>query len=180
MICILGKEDFEFNNTAVTIGKFDALHIGHKALIERMVQFKEKGLKTVVLRLDILSAGIPVRTEEERIEILEKLGVDIYIRYPFSETTGKMSAETFIKKILTGRLGARALVVGEDFRFGHGRLGDTQLLCDYGRKNGFETVTVGKVSLAGRTVSSSLIRDLLQHGEKETAAEMLGDNFTEV
>ena len=175
MICFLGKEDFSFHNTVVTIGKFDALHIGHKALIERMKEYKEKGLRSVVFRLDIPSAQTPVRSETERIDVLEKLGVDIYIRYPFNESVARMSAENFIEKILIEKLGIKALIVGEDFRFGHGRLGDAGLLCEYGRKYRFDTVFADKVTVDGRIVSSSLIRELLQQGEKDKANALLGD-----
>ncbi|MCR5331919.1 MAG: hypothetical protein K6E62_12160 [Lachnospiraceae bacterium] len=227
MICIFDKDDFRFSNTAVTIGKFDALHIGHKALIGRMAEYKKAGLKTVVLRLDIPSDGYPgysgdycnagncgylrysdnsegsgnlgnsgdsgnlgnsgdsgnlgdswqqIRTESERIGILERLGTDIYIRLAFTEKLARMSAEDFIKDYLVGKLDVRKLIVGEDFRFGHERRGNIEMLTDAGRKYGFETTEVAKIRMNGEAVSSSNIRRLLKNGETEKVRELLGDD----
>ncbi|MBO4415777.1 MAG: hypothetical protein J5824_07335 [Lachnospiraceae bacterium] len=176
MICILDKDTFSFENTAVTIGKFDALHIGHKALIGKLAPYKKKGLKTVVLRLDIPSDGMPVRSEPERIEILAGLGVDIYIRLAFNEKLAGMSAEDFIGNILAGKLGARALVVGEDFRFGYERRGNVEMLAEAGRRYGFEMTTVQKIQMNGQTVSSSNIREMLRNGEQAKVKAMLGDD----
>ncbi|MCR5322371.1 MAG: hypothetical protein K6E85_03750 [Lachnospiraceae bacterium] len=175
MICILGKDDFSFSNTAVTIGKFDALHVGHKALIGKLASYKQKGLKTLVLRLDIPSEEKPVRTELDRIEILENMDVDVYIRLPFTEKLAGMSAESFISDFLIGRLGAKAIVVGEDFRFGRGRQGNTETLIGAGKKFGFETVTVEKVCINGQKVSSSAVRKLLKDGEINLAEKLLGN-----
>ncbi len=212
MICIFDKDDFRFSNTAVTIGKFDALHIGHKALIGRMAEYKKAGLKTVVLRLDIPSDGYlgysgysgdycnagncgslhysdnsggsgnlgdswqQIRTESERIGILERLGTDIYIRLAFTEKLARMSAEDFIKDYLVGKLDVRKLIVGEDFRFGHERRGNIEMLTDAGRKYGFETTEVAKIRMNGEAVSSSNIRRLLKNGETEKVRELLGDD----
>ena len=176
MICILDKDTFNFENTAVTIGKFDALHKGHKALLHKLASYKKKGLRTVVLRLDIPSKGITVRTESERIDILDRAGVDIYIRLKFNEKLAGMSAADFIEKVLVDRLDVRALVVGEDFRFGHERRGNVEMLEKAGKQYGFEMSTVEKVRMDGQTLSSSYIRELLKLGEITKAKEMLGDD----
>ena len=173
MICILGKNDYHFTDTVVTIGKFDALHIGHRALVERMVPFKSRGLKSVVLRLDIRSGEKPLRTETERIGLLEALGADIYIRHDFTERDARMSAGDFIKNVIVGKLGAKAVVVGEDFRFGYERRGDADMLIREGARYGFETVVVGKVSFMGDEVSSSRIRRALSAGRTEEASAMM-------
>ena len=173
MIIILGNSDCEFKDTVVTIGKFDALHIGHKALMKHMRTFKEKGLKTVVLRLDIRNGDIPLRTELERISQLEKMGIDIYIRHDFTERDARMSAEDFIKDVIVGKLGAKAVVVGEDFRFGHERRGDAAMLADKGAEFGFATVVIPKVTYHGDAVSSSRIRRAVKEGRTQEAADML-------
>ena len=165
--------DFRFENTCVTVGKFDALHIGHRALMERMNSFRERGMKTAVLRLEM--AGEPdIRTEQERIELLEALGIDIYIRIPFNDQIAHMSAEEFIRDILVGRLGAKAIVVGDDFRFGYERKGDAALLMREGEKFGFETVVLERIKCDGEIVSSSLIRQLIREKRLEEAYRMLG------
>ncbi len=165
--------DFVFENTCVTVGKFDALHIGHKALMERMDSFRAKGMKTVVLRLEM--AGEPdIRTEQERTELLEALGIDIFIRLPFTEEIAHMSAEQFVSDILVRRLGVKAMVVGDDFRFGYERKGDAALLVSEGRKYGFETVVLDRIKCDGEIVSSSLIRRLIREKRLEEAYRMLG------
>lgn len=173
MICILGKNDYHFTDTVVTIGKFDALHIGHRALVERMDPFKGRGLKSVVLRLDIRSGEKPLRTETERIGLLEAMGVDIYIRHDFTERDARMSAEDFIKNVIVQKLGAKAVIVGEDFRFGYERRGDVALLAEKGAVYGFETVVVDKVCFEGEEVSSSRIRRAMSSGRNEEASAMM-------
>ena len=175
---IINDADFRFKDTCVTVGKFDTLHIGHKALMERMEEFRKKGLSTVVLRLEMPEKGkgseSNIRTEKERIELLEALGIDIYIRLPFNEQVAHMSAESFIKNILVDRLGVGAMVVGDDFRFGYERAGDTDLLKSEGEKYGFETVVLERIKYDGQTVSSSLIKELIREGKLDEAYKMLG------
>ena len=85
-----------------------------------------------------------------------------------------MSAESFIKNILVDRLGVGAMVVGDDFRFGYERAGDTALLKSEGEKYGFETVVLERIKYDGQTVSSSLIRELIREGKLDEAYKMLG------
>ena len=175
---IINDADFRFKDTCVTVGKFDTLHIGHKALMERMEVFRQRGLSAVVLRLEMPENGMGsasgIRTEKERIELLEALGIDIYIRLPFTEQVAHMSADSFIKNILVDRLGVGAMVVGDDFRFGYERAGDTALLKSEGEKYGFETVVLERIKYDGQTVSSSLIRELIREGKIDEAYTMLG------
>ena len=173
MICILGNKDFHFTGTVVTIGKFDAFHIGHRALVECMNSYKSRGLKTVVLRLDIAGGEHPLRSETERIKLLEDAGVDIYICLDFTASDMRVSAQDFIKDVLVEKLGAEAVVVGEDFRFGYERLGDVGMLKTEGEKYGFETVVLPKVRYDGDTVSSSRIRNAIRSGKTEEAAAMM-------
>ncbi len=175
---IVNDTDFRFKDTCVTVGKFEALHIGHKALMERMDEFRRQGLSAVVLRLEMperkgVNSGV-LRTEEERIELLEALGIDIYIKLPFTEEIAHMSPESFVKQILVERLGAGAVVVGDDFHFGYERKGDTELLKKEGKKYGFETVVLDRIKCDGQTVSSTLIRELVRENKLEEAYKMLG------
>ncbi len=158
----------------MTVGKFDALHIGHKALMDRMNHYREKGLKTVVLRLARDDGQSGIRTEHERIELLEALGIDIYIRLPFSDDLAHMSAGDFVSEILVGRLGVRAVVVGDDFRFGYERTGDSELLKKLGAEYGFETEVLERIRCDGQVVSSTLIRQLIREKRLEEAYRMLG------
>ncbi len=200
---IVNDTDFRFKDTCVTVGKFETLHIGHKALMERMDEFRRQGLSAVVLRLEMpareenekpntgdntdkspnggitagrtggTGAGV-LRTEEERIELLKALGIDIYIKLPFTEQIAHMSPEGFVKQILVEKLGAGAVVVGDDFHFGYERKGDTEFLKSEGRKYGFETVVLDRIRYDGQTVSSTLIRELIRENKLEEAYKMLG------
>ena len=178
---IVNNTDFRFKDTCVTVGKFETLHIGHKALMERMDEFRRQGLSSVVLRLEMPArekngkqdAGV-LRTEEERIELLEALGIDIYIKLPFTEQIAHMSPDGFVRQILVEKLGAGAVVVGDDFHFGYERAGDTEFLKKEGNKYGFETVVLERIRYDGQTVSSTLIRELIRENKLEEAYRMLG------
>ena len=188
MICIKDTNDFKFTDTCVTVGKFDALHIGHKALMERMEEYRSRGLKTAVLRLEMCRDGsetggkeepaghddLLLRTEQDRTELLEALGIDIYISLPFTDELAHMSAEDFVSEILVGKLGMRAIVIGDDFRFGHERQGDAELLKELGKEYGFETAVLDRVRYDGQIVSSTLIRELIREKRLEEAYKMLG------
>lgn len=119
------KIDGEFprlSGSAVTLGKFDGIHRGHRKLVERILEQKEKGLQTVLFSLGIGSQMI--FTKEERCRILEDAGVDILIECPLDARIRHMKADTFIKEILVGDLQAEHVAVGEDFRFGYERKGN--------------------------------------------------------
>jgi len=174
----IDDRDFQLSNTAVTIGKFDGLHKGHMELIAHLLGYRAQGLQTAVMRLDFVARGsgketMVLRTEEERRQILEKSGVDIYLRYPFGPADFEMSAQDFAKEIIAGRLGAKAVVVGDDFRFGRGRQGTPQLLSQWGSKLGFTVEIVERACVDGVPVSSSLIREYMSGGEIEKARKML-------
>ena len=118
------KIDGEFprlSGSAVTLGKFDGIHRGHRKLVERILEQKEKGLQTVLFSLGIGSQMI--FTKEERCRILEDAGVDVLIECPLDARIRHMKADTFIKEILVGDLQAEHVAVGEDFRFGYERKG---------------------------------------------------------
>ena len=173
MICIKDTKDFHFTDTCVTVGKFDALHIGHKALMEWMDDYRAQGLKAVVLRLE-MSGFSDLRTEQDRIELLEALGIDIYISLPFTDELAHMSAEDFVREILVDRLGVKAMVIGDDFRFGHERKGDAKLLKELGKEYGFETAVLDRIRCDGQIVSSTLIRELIHEKRLDEAYKMLG------
>ena len=181
MICIKDTNDFHFTDTCVTVGKFDALHIGHKALMERMDDYRAQGLKAVVLRLEMCRNGkdtcgsvSELRTEQDRIELLEALGIDIYISLPFTDELAHMSAEDFVREILVNKLGVKAMVIGDDFRFGYERKGDAELLKKLGEEYGFETAVLDRIRCDGQIVSSTLIRELIREKRLEEAYKMLG------
>jgi riboflavin kinase/FMN adenylyltransferase len=169
--------------TAVTIGAYDGVHLGHRALLHDLRErAAAAGLSAVVVTFDRHPAYV-VRPEsapkqltglEQKLELLEAAGVDRTLVVPFDEERANETAEDFVKEVLVDQLGARLVVVGEDFHFGHGRKGNVALLRELGERYGYEVVGVGLTGEGSEPVSSTRIRALLADGEVEEAARLLG------
>jgi len=170
--------------TAVTIGAYDGVHIGHRHLITALRSMAaERHLDSAVVTFDRHPATV-VRPEsapqlltdlDQKLELLGATGVDRTLVVEFDEARANETAEDFVLEVLVGALGARLVVVGEDFHFGHGRKGNVALLSEMGTRHGFEVVGLGLESdTAGEAVSSTRIRSLLAAGDVEGAAGLLG------
>jgi riboflavin kinase/FMN adenylyltransferase len=168
---------------AVAVGNFDGVHRGHQALVAAAhARARATTGACVALTFDphpaqILQPDRPLRrlmSEEQRAECLAALGVDVLAVLPFTRELAALSPEDFAEKVLAGRLGAKAVVVGEDFRFGRARAGDVAVLHDLGRRLGFEVVPVPAVLHGGLPVSSTRIREALLAGDVGAAASLLG------
>lgn len=158
--------------TAVTIGKFDGFHRGHRLLLEKLKAFSEQGLTPIVIRIRF--PGEMILSEEEDLEVLSEYGSPELVTIPFTEEFAGKSPEEFVREILHDRYNAKEIVVGRDFRFGFKRAGDTETLSSLGKKYGFNVTTVEKLVAAGETVSSSRIRGLIKEGNIEEAENLLG------
>jgi riboflavin kinase / FMN adenylyltransferase len=172
------------SGAAVTIGAYDGVHLGHRYVIAQLQRRAAGlGLATVVVTFDRHPAMV-VRPESaprlltdlpQKLELLADCGVDRTLVIPFDERRSNESAEDFVHTVLVGALGARLVVVGEDFHFGHGRKGNVALLRDLGVAQGFVTegVELAELGDAG-PVSSTRIRELLAKGDVVEAAALLG------
>lgn len=162
--------------TVVTVGKFDGLHLGHRKLISTVMQEKEKGYASCVISFStaVEEERSVIYTKEEQRKLCEALGVDVLAEYPLGETIREMSGEAFIDEILCGRLQAKVIVVGEDFRFGKGRSGDVALLREFEETYGYRTVCIPKVEENQVRISSTGIRQLLEEGNMAEANVLLG------
>jgi riboflavin kinase/FMN adenylyltransferase len=166
--------------TAVTVGVFDGVHIGHRSVLERL---KARSLPTVVLTFDphpaeVLAPGTRARlitTIEERIALLEASGIDVVAVVDLSEIR-HLAPEEFVSKVLLSKLGAGDVVVGEDFQFGRDRAGDCEFLIEAGRRYGFDVDVVSLLETEG-VISSSRIRQLIEAGDVAGAARLLGSRF---
>ncbi|HXN59105.1 MAG TPA: bifunctional riboflavin kinase/FAD synthetase [Acidimicrobiales bacterium] len=169
--------------TAVTIGAYDGVHLGHRSLLRDLRErAAAAGLSTVVVTFDRHPAYV-VRPEsapkqltslEQKLELLAECGIDRTVVVPFDKARADESAEDFVREVLVEELEARLVVVGEDFHFGHGRRGNVGLLRRLGAEHDFDVVGVALTGDGAEAVSSTRIRALLAKGDVEVAAALLG------
>lgn len=171
---------------AVTVGNFDGVHRGHQALVSAVVaRARETSGVSVVLTFDphparVLGPGrapAALTTLAQKEELLALLGVDRLAVLPFDAEVARLSPDAFAREVLQGALGARQVVVGESFRFGHRREGNAQRLAALGEGLGFSVQALPPVLEQGSPVSSSRVRDELARGDVRTARGLLGRPF---
>ncbi|RME63573.1 MAG: bifunctional riboflavin kinase/FAD synthetase [Nitrospirae bacterium] len=172
--------------SVVTIGNFDGVHLGHQKILSTVQEkARKEGLPSVVLTFDphpvkvlypdrALKLLMPL---DERLRLIETLGIDIAVVINFSREFAKTPAEEFVRDILVNKLNARHVVVGSGYRFGKAKTGDTSRLRRLGKKYGFGLTVVRPVRRFGHVVSSSNIRQLLGWGRVCDAFQMLGRPF---
>ncbi|MCU1592108.1 MAG: riboflavin biosynthesis protein RibF [Frankiales bacterium] len=167
----------------VTIGIFDGVHQGHQRIIGRAVELaRERGVPAVVLTFDphpieIIRPGShpPVLTgSRHKAELLEALGVDVMCVLPFTPEFRRLTAEEFVHEVLVERLHVTGVVVGENFRYGAEGAGTVATLTASGRRFGFTVEGLGLQGSADTTYSSTYIRSLVDAGDVEEAARVLG------
>ena len=173
-----------FGRTAVTIGKFDGVHAGHRAVIRRLKEAaEERELQSVVVTFDRhpLALLAPEKCppalvgNDQKLDLLADTGIDAALLLSFDRELSQLSPEDFVTTILSGALKASLVLVGTDFRFGHRGAGDVAMLRELGTRHGFEVETIADVTpLDGRRVSSTWIRELLADGRVSEAARLLG------
>lgn len=172
---------------AVTIGNFDGLHRGHQAMLARLKEEAEKrGLPSCVLTFEphprefFSPADAPARLSSlrEKSELIEAAGIDRLHVCRFDRRFASLSPTEFIERVLVGALGARWLLVGDDFRFGAKRAGDFALLKEAGARLGFEVESLPTVSVEGKRASSTAVREALAAGDMQHARELLGRPYS--
>lgn len=182
-------EDIErVSNSVVTVGTFDGVHEGHRALIETVVhKAKERNARSVVISFDphprdIInpgSSGIKqLTTIQERREILEEIGIDVLLIIPFTRDFSLLSSEEFVEKIVFEKVGVSEFVIGYDHHFGKDRTGTIETVVNLGKELGFDSFIVSKKEMGRITVSSTAIRkELSEEGNVEQAATLLGRQY---
>ncbi len=197
MIFISGTKDICMENTAVAIGKFDGLHLGHQSLIRKINSYKGNKMTSVMLTFNYNPSYMLrgkalslIYTSQERRILAGRLGVDVLIEYPFTQETAHMDPAEFVRDVLIRRLGARHIVVGEDFCFGRDRKGNTDLLMGMSLPLGYKAHICPKVQTIleqdiGENhcgdeidISATLIRQAILEGKMEAANRMLGIPYT--
>ena len=173
-------------DTVVTVGNFDGVHLGHQALIRRVVEDAQLlRAQSVLITFQphpqsVLRAHqVPILSSLPlRLRLFEQLGLDLACVIPFTQQFAKTSAERFVQDYLVAQFHVKKLVVGYDFAFGHHREGTAELLMQISRAHGFGFEVFPAVSLGEETVSSTRIRGLLQAGEFAQAQRLLGRPYS--
>ena len=165
-------KDLENISRAVTFGKFDGVHLGHRKLMRKITEKKKEGLNATVFSFDKAPGSIlsdnnddvnkrAILTSEERENILSEVGIDTLFEYQVNLKNLSMPAEKFVTDIIRDALKAEYIAVGEDFHFGYKRQGNVRLLKQMADECGFEIEVVKKEQSDGKLIRSSRIRECL-------------------
>jgi riboflavin kinase/FMN adenylyltransferase len=172
--------------SVVCIGAFDGVHLGHRALLARVRERADAlGVLAAAVSFEpipreFFARGAPIARLDDvrgKIEQIADARIDLLLLMRFNAALTMMDAETFVERVLVERLAAREIWVGADFRFGHGRRGDVDLLRTLGERLGFRAEVFPDYTLDGERVRSSSIRDLLAAGDFDEAERFLGQRF---
>ena len=159
-------------NSAVALGCFDGIHIGHRAVIAAAVDFaRENSLKSIVFKIERSENLIP---PYETAQIIQSQGVDTLITQPLNHEFRNLTCEEFVREILRNQLQAKFVSVGENFRFGKNAAGNAALLRELCAGIGIEVNVTPLVRVDGEVVSSTKIRELIKSGNLAKAAQYLG------
>ncbi len=178
----IGELPADFGPCALTIGNFDGVHMGHRAILRRVRALAHaNGWKSAALTFDphpprVLAperAPKLLTTLEQRAKLMAAAGLQQLFILPFDLVTARLTPDEFAGQLLARQLLARAVLVGENFRFGHKQSGDVRTLAALGERLGFEVEIVPAVKFRGRIVSSSAIRSLILEGRVALAARLL-------
>ena len=162
--------------TALTIGKFDGFHKGHRLLLQEISDYSAKtGAEAVCYKLEFGGDSILSRDEQEKV--ISGYGISRLCRVEFTPEYADVLAEDFVRDIIHEELGAEYVVVGSDFRFGRDRAGDVHLLEELSDKYGFKVKSFDKLVMDGEIVSSTRIRHLLEEGLVDEASKLLGKDY---
>jgi len=189
MRTIRGLESYppDAGPSAVALGAFDGIHLGHRAILGRAVELaRARGLEALACTFDphpmqVLQparAPLPVTTLADRLALIGETGIATTVVIPFTRHVAAMEPEAFVERVLLGVLRAREVVVGFNHRFGRAARGDARLLEGLGARLGFGVHVVPPTTVDGVTVSSSEIRAVLGQGDLARAARLLGRDYT--
>ena len=182
----LSQVSADFGPCAITIGNFDGVHQGHAQIMRRVKAIaREQGWRSAVLTFDPHPSKLvaPDRaprlltTPDQRARLILEQGIDEILILPFTRDVAKLTPEEFVREILAGKLQARAVLVGDNFRFGNRAAGDAHAMQELGQKYDFRTEIVTAITWRGRVVSSSEVRRLIQAGSVSLACRLLGRSY---
>jgi riboflavin kinase/FMN adenylyltransferase len=186
MKVLKGMEDIplEFRDSFITIGNFDGVHRGHQFLFKTLIQeARQENRKTLVITFDPHPKKLLhpdrrpfylITTLEEKIRLIEKLGIDAIMVIPFSLEFSETTADEFVHHILWDKLHIRKIYIGHDYTFGRNKEGDEAFLSALGRKLGFEVSIMNAFTIDDMVISSTCLRYAILTGDVKKSAEILG------
>jgi len=174
----------ECKGAFVTIGNFDGVHLGHRHIFQRLIHEAQEEERRAMLVTFVPHPKMVIHPErrpfyllttiEEKIKLLEEMGIDSIILIPFTLHYAETTAEAFIKEVLWKNLQIRKIFIGHDYRFGKDKAGNKDLLAIYGKKLGFDVVVIDAFSVGDTVISSTHIRKAILKGAVKQAALLLG------
>lgn len=174
---------FKDRNTCLAIGAFDGLHKGHQLIINQAIkEAKKNNYPAAVLSfhphpLEIIPGKTPppaIVSRQQKIAILDKMGVDYYFEQKFTQEFAKMRAEEFINQILLDKIRVKTVVVGDDFRFAYKNEGNVEILKKMGELHDYQAKIISQLHASDDRISSTRIRNLLKKGKIKRAKKLLG------
>lgn len=179
---IIRDEEFRIEEpTAVCIGKFDGVHLGHKKLLNMIIDKKKDGLTPTVFTFnpspEELFTGKSVKnllSDEEKYALFERMGIGIVIEYPLNLVNAAIDPIDFVELILVKGMNMKYIAAGSDISFGKGGRGNRELIVKLSKKFGFDCDIINKVRVDGEIVSSTRIRHAIAEGHTDVADRMLG------
>jgi riboflavin kinase/FMN adenylyltransferase len=178
----LGRDDPP-RGSVLSIGNFDGVHVGHQAVLRHVVE-RGRDLETTAAAMTLdphpvkllrpRQAPRLLSTLDQRLELIERTGIQVTMVVPFTHRLARMQAADFVTRVLVERLGVREVYIGANFRFGADRGGDVDLLKRMGRELGFVAAGAPTVEVGGEVVSSSRVRSTVAAGQVEEAEDLLG------
>ena len=183
---LVAIEPSSYPKPVLALGNFDGVHLGHQNIFRHVVNRADEIDGTPMVftfdchPLNVLApekAPLVLTTNAQKRSLIGALGVRVGLWIPFTEQFARQKPLAFIRDVLQERIGVHDLVVGYDFRFGHCRVGNVSLLQQQAAAHGYEVTVIPAVKLGGTVVSSSTIRDMLQAGQVEAAARLLGRDY---
>lgn len=174
------------NKSVVTIGTFDGVHMGHKKILEKVIHSaQELHCQSVVLTFFphprmVLQESSEIKllnTMDEKISLLEEIGIDNLIIHPFDKEFSRLTAEEFVKEILVDQLNVQKIIIGHDHRFGRNRTADINDLISFGLEYGFEVTQISAQEINENAVSSTKTRNAILDGDITLANDYLGYSY---
>ena len=170
--------------SAVALGKFDGVHLGHRRLLGQVLAQKERGLQAVVFTFDTSAASFfggdekELSTREEKRAVFSGMGIDVLIEFPLNRDTAATQPLDFLSRYLAKQMRTAYLCAGPDVSFGKGGAGDYALLARYAEHFGYQVELIEKVRVKGEEVSSTRVREAVRAGNMQDVTLMLGAPYS--